>query len=496
MSTMAATDGLKDARSLRGKAAAQRKLRKAVGAWFDALEARQLLTAALQTTVLEDTQMVGLPPEIIADPTLTLQTAWGTGSTTPGTVRNNPATGEITFTPNANYNTPAGQTNKLFYQLSNGQTYAWEFQVLDVNDGPTFDMPSSVDAVEDSGNTYEFGPIATDPASASNSFVKNLGVGPSDESSQSIVSVTAAAKDSSYFEVQPTIAAVYQKDAEGKDVLDKDGHRIFLGYKLSFKLAANKSGTAKVDVTVTDSGAVRDGRGDVNATTKTLEIKIADTNDPVQVGTIIVAPDATEDVKYTFELPTNAFTDIDPDEALQYTVQGLPSWLNFVYNSTSKKWEFTGTPGNGNVGSSTITVTAIDKGGTTASQTFTLRVLNANDAPIVDPMVGLIDQEVTQGQDPTQWSYQIPAGLFYDIDADDQGQLTYTVTRGDQALPDVLQYDAATRTLTLKRSPLNGDVGVYSLVVKATDSHGATTSSSAFKFTVKDVNDVPTVANP
>ncbi|MGF2075667.1 putative Ig domain-containing protein, partial [Enterococcus casseliflavus] len=83
-----------------------------------------------------------------------------------------------------------------------------------------------------------------------------------------------------------------------------------------------------------------------------------------------------EDVTITIDL-ADAFADVDGD-SLSLSFDALPSWL--VYDAQAGT--LSGTPGNAQVGSYTITATASDGGNDgTASQTFSVVVQNVNDAP-------------------------------------------------------------------------------------------------------------------
>src|SRR5690606_11882328 len=72
---------------------------------------------------------------------------------------------------------------------------------------------------------------------------------------------------------------------------------------------------------------------------------------------------------------------------------------------------FSGTPGNDDVGAINISVIATDPDGTSAVTSFTLTVLNVNDAPTVGNYSHAIDED-------TQASGQV---IGDDIDGDDLG---------------------------------------------------------------------------
>ncbi|MEN8107728.1 MAG: putative Ig domain-containing protein [Pseudomonadota bacterium] len=168
---------------------------------------------------------------------------------------------------------------------------------------------------------------------------------------------------------------------------------------------------------------------------------------------------------YTFEM--NMFDDPDAVDVLEYSAtrtdgSALPGWLSF--NPYTR--EFSGTPVNDDVGSLDINVTATDGRGLMASDTFSITVVNTNDAPEVGTL--LEDASVASGQ---MFDYAIPASAFSDPDINDQ--LTYAVMLTDgQPLPAWMTYDAATGTLS--GTPEDADTGLLELEVTASDMSGAT----------------------
>ncbi|MGE5611917.1 MAG: tandem-95 repeat protein, partial [Bacillota bacterium] len=490
MFTNAATDGLDDARSLRRKAAAQRKLRKAVGAWFDSLEARQLLSVA---AYYEDTPVTFLPPEVGNGVTVTGVTT--DDALTQGTVSVNYLDSKITFSPKKDYNTPEGVTNRFTYDLSNGTHVVWEYKVQALNDAPTFDVESNVGATEDGKAENYVIP----------NIVRNLGVGPADEvaAGQYIVSVTATAAPGSekYFDVQPTIEPVYQLK-DGAKVSDGHGGFIIDSYNLVFHPKANASGKAEVLVRVQDNGATL---SDNQA--KSVFVNIAPVNDPVAKDQAIPAQNqdqTTTGAKWTFVIPDNAFKDADVDWNGDGTVDAAdgdtmtltankPSWMSFSKNAETGKYELSAILDNSRVGSYDITIIATDGGGNVATNTFTLTVTNVNDAPVQSYDLGSFSlrQGQTVGDEGT--TFDIPANLFYDIDANDQ--VSYKVTLANVGdwdnpqLPDFLTF--VDGKLMLTRKLLQSDVKTISLKVLAKDKGNAVVASHAFSVIVANVNDAP-----
>ncbi|MCG8493060.1 MAG: putative Ig domain-containing protein, partial [Sneathiellales bacterium] len=188
-----------------------------------------------------------------------------------------------------------------------------------------------------------------------------------------------------------------------------------------------------------------------------------------------------EDSALSFVVPSDAFDESDPLDALTYSANlagggALPSWLSF--DGTT----FSGIPLNENVGTLSIEVTATDLFGNTATTTFDLDVTNTNDAPVIDQGIGT--QNATED---AAFSFAIPSDAFDDVDVGDS--LTYTASlTGGAALPTWLSFDGT----SFSGTPINDDVAVLSVDVTATDGSGATVTET-FTLNVINTNDAPTV---
>ncbi|MFO0701090.1 MAG: putative Ig domain-containing protein [Nitrospira sp.] len=208
------------------------------------------------------------------------------------------------------------------------------------------------------------------------------------------------------------------------------------------------------------------------------------------VANPLVNQTVLEDAPFSITVPVNTFTDPDAGDALTYSAtladgHALPSWLSF--DATTRT--FTGIPDDAQVGTLNLTVTATDPGGLSAVSSFALTVQNVNEAPTV---VNALANQTTFEDAP--FSFVVPANTFADPDLVHGDTLTYSATFANgNALPSWLSFNAATRTFS--GTPLNGDVGTLSLVVRATDVGGLNTTSG-FTLTVQNVNDTPTVATP
>ncbi len=217
------------------------------------------------------------------------------------------------------------------------------------------------------------------------------------------------------------------------------------------------------------------------AATKLIEITVE--NHQPTVENTIPNQTATEDDPFSFAFNTNTFDDIDIvlGDSLTYSATGLPTWLSFDPLTRT----FSGTPRNGDVSTTpvTITVTATDEDLEFVSTTFELTVSNSNDAPTVANVIG--PQSATED---VPFTLTFASNTFADVDVGDS--LTYSAS----GLPTWLSFDPLTRTFS--GTPTNSDVTAtpITITVTATDSALAPVSTT-FEMTVSNSNDAPTVAN-
>jgi hypothetical protein len=215
----------------------------------------------------------------------------------------------------------------------------------------------------------------------------------------------------------------------------------------------------------------------------TFELKVVNTNDAPTLTTAIANQTATEDQSFSFTFAEDTFKDVDKGDSLSYTAKlsngdELPSWLAF--NAETRI--FSGTPVNENVDNLSIQLTATDKDGEAATDTFELKVMNTNDAPTLKKAIR--NQTATEDQ---SFSYTFPSNTFNDVDAGDR--LAYSASLADgSVLPSWLTFNAKTRTLS--GIPVNENVGNLSLRVTATDKAGESANSN-FNLRIVNVNDSP-----
>ncbi|MDQ8183835.1 putative Ig domain-containing protein, partial [Pelagicoccus sp. SDUM812005] len=203
-------------------------------------------------------------------------------------------------------------------------------------------------------------------------------------------------------------------------------------------------------------------------------------NDPTRLTSDVSDQATAEDAAFSLDISSH-FADGDEDDTLTYSAtlengDPLPSWLS-IDPSTGT---LSGTPENGDVGSISVTVTATDAAGTSASDTFGITVENTNDGPVA---TAIADQ--TTDEDAA-FSLDVSSS-FSDEDASDTLTYSATLENGDP-LPSWLSIDPNTGALS--GTPANGDVGAISVTVTATDTAGAS-ASETFGITIENTNDGP-----
>jgi Ca2+-binding RTX toxin-like protein len=189
-------------------------------------------------------------------------------------------------------------------------------------------------------------------------------------------------------------------------------------------------------------------------------------NSPPTLENPIGDQSVNEDALLNFTLPAGTFDDPDAGDTLTFDATlsdgtNLPAWLTF--NSSTNT--FTGTPTNDDVGILDIQVTATDDSGESAGDSFSLTIVNTNDAPIISSP--LLDVSASAYR---PFNLTIPANTFVDVDRDPL-TLSATLENGNP-LPSWLTFDSATNTFS--GFPLSDDVNVININLTGDDGNGGT----------------------
>ncbi|MGA7750981.1 MAG: putative Ig domain-containing protein, partial [Gallionella sp.] len=230
-------------------------------------------------------------------------------------------------------------------------------------------------------------------------------------------------------------------------------------------LGAGQTATDTFSYTIADAAGA--------TSTATVTMTITGTNDAPAVANVISTQNTAQGQAFSFTVPVGTFSDVDNGDTLTLSAKlangnALPSWMSFDTATQT----FSGTPGNGDVGSLDIVVIDADTGGLTASNTYTLNVANVNDGPVA--AMALATQSATQGH---AFTYTIPANSFTDVDAIYGDTLTYSATQANgNALPTWVSFNAATQTFS--GTPGVGDLAGLGIVITATDTGGLSANSS------------------
>ncbi len=211
------------------------------------------------------------------------------------------------------------------------------------------------------------------------------------------------------------------------------------------------------------------------AVTDTFVLSVSAVNDAPLASIALEDVSVNEESTVSFEVPQTAFVDPDGD-TLNFVATladgtELPTWLNF------DGFRFEGTPPENFVGDLAIRVVASDAE-LSVEQSFTLSILNVNDAPVT--AIALPD---VSSEEDSLVNFAIPQETFSDVDGDPL-TLIANLDNGEP-LPSWLTFDG----LTFQGMPPENFTGSLSIEVTAND--GAASASSVFTLTIENVNDAP-----
>ena len=172
-------------------------------------------------------------------------------------------------------------------------------------------------------------------------------------------------------------------------------------------------GTLDIEISVQGKGG---------SASQHLALNVINVNDAPQVGQKLPVQQVEHSRLFYYQLPENAFKDIDKDDKLTFSATGengqpLPGWLKFdTYNA-----RFTGSPSaNTPRGNYRVTVTATDSGGLKAHQTLELNLVQGmplkpvNGTDRNDVLTSTADNELLAGKGGKD-VYQFARGFGHDL---------------------------------------------------------------------------------
>ena len=226
-------------------------------------------------------------------------------------------------------------------------------------------------------------------------------------------------------------------------------------------------GSYDVELRVVDSGGL--------TYTQVFSVVVANVNDPPLFDST-PAMTATQDMIYTYVISTT-----DPDlpygDVLTITAVVKPNWLTFT-STANYSATLSGTPGNSDVGNHPVRLQVVDSLGITATQIFTVVVVNVNDAP------NFTSSPVTSATQDLAYTYVIST-------TDPDMQYGDVVTISAVLKPAWLTLaPTGIGAATLSGTPGNSDVGNNQVRLQVVDRAGVTTTQ-VFTVVVANVNDKP-----
>jgi len=387
------------------------------------------------------------------------------------------ADGSFLYTPNANFN----GVDTFTYQANDGtgdsNVATVTITITAVNDVPSFTKGADETVLEDAG------------AQTAAGWATAMSAGPANEAAQ-VLDFIVTNDNNPLFAAQPAINA-----ASGD---------------LTYTLAGDANGVAIVTVRLHDDGGTADGGVDTSAA-QTFTITVTAVNDVpsfTKGADQMVLRNAGAQTVAGWATTISAGPVDEATQALDFIVStdndALFSVLPGIDPATGN---LTFTPAVDLVGSALVTVQLHDDGGTanggvdtTAAQTFTISVIDANQAPSFTKGADQSVLEDAAAQTVAGWATAISPGPPAEV----AQVLNFIVTNDKNAMFGVQPaINAATGNLTYTLAANANGVGT--VTVQLHDDGGTalggvdTSAAQTFTITVTAVNDVPSFtkgANP
>jgi gliding motility-associated-like protein len=223
----------------------------------------------------------------------------------------------------------------------------------------------------------------------------------------------------------------------------------------------NYNGSLSVPVFVND--------GTANSNIYNVPISVTAVNDaPTFTSTPVTSVQQGSAYSYT----TTA-SDVD-NATLTITAISKPAWLT-LSATVNNQATLSGATTQAQVGSHQVTLRVSD-GTNTADQTFTITVINVNDAPVIT------SSPITTINEDAAYNYTITA-----TDADNDA-LSFTLTQAPTWLS---LTDNGDGTALLSGTPTNNNVGDHNISITVSDN--ILSAQQTFIITVNNVNDAPVI---
>ncbi len=362
--------------------------------------------------------------------------------------------------------------------ISKSITMSFQVEVQEVNDEPTISVIDNISILEDHGVTE----------------VALLGITDGDGGIDDIIAVTANS-DSEGILIE-NLSVTYPNNNSVTTAL------------LSFSTVDGASGTATINVVVQDEGGTANGGDDTKNVS--FEVFIAPLNDaPVidEIETLYLDEDAGLQIINLTGIGDG--DDFVVQNILSLTIESSNNTL--ISNPIEKDYtlgnptgSFSFTPESNRNGTSTITITIKDDGGTasdgidTKVYQFDVVVADINDAPTISQVEDLVDENyILEGAG----EQQIDLTGITDGDNGIQNILSITATSDNEALIGniIIDYETNDYSGALRFTPteqLSGNV-VITVTVQddaGTNNGGVDIFEMSFNVHVESINNEPTIA--
>lgn len=216
---------------------------------------------------------------------------------------------------------------------------------------------------------------------------------------------------------------------------------------------------------------VEDGKGGI--TESSFTINVANTNDP---PVIVSTPStgATKNLLYTYQVNAN---DPDPtNDKLTYTLLQGPTGMVMDSASGLLKW----TPQATDINKSfNVSIEVTDGKGGKDTQAWVIKVVGANDAPVIT------SNPVTGATEDTLYTYTV-AGQDANTDP-----IVFSLEQAPQGMT-IQRVDD--KSATIRWTPTNSQVGSHAVKIQADDGRGGVVSQS-YTVVVVNTNDPPKITS-